>query len=180
MRYLVFLMLTLGLLPGLEPARAGNAFVCAGSSVERVRRAAKPAHSATEGTRRVLVLFARFKEEERGWQEVPEWSKELFDPERPGSFSHFYDAMSFGKLRVRGEVASRVYESEREVGDFLAEEGTEIGDFGSFCLELLQQTDLEIDFARFDDDGPDGIVILLVINIEAGCFLLLRVEFFAP
>jgi len=157
MRYLVFLMLTLGLLPGLEPARAGNAFVCAGSSVERVRRAAKPAHSATEGTRRVLVLFARFKEEERGWQEVPEWSKELFDPERPGSFSHFYDAMSFGKLRVRGEVASRVYESEREVGDFLAEEGTEIGDFGSFCLELLQQTDLEIDFARFDDDGPDGI-----------------------
>ena len=158
MRFSVLLLLSLVLLPGLESARAEKVFVCAGSSVETGgRAAAKPARSGTEGTRRALALFARFRGEERGWQGVPEWSGGLFDPERPGSFSHFYDAMSFGKLQVRGKVASRVYESEREVGAYLAEERTEIGDFGSFCLELLRQADGDIDFARFDDDGPDGI-----------------------
>ena len=59
--------------------------------------AAKPARIAqagTTGTRRALVLFARFKGEPAN--PVPSWAAGIFNPDLPGSFSHFYDTMSFG------------------------------------------------------------------------------------
>ncbi|MBI4233843.1 MAG: M6 family metalloprotease domain-containing protein, partial [Chloroflexi bacterium] len=139
-------------------------FVCAGSQGAvlgesiPVDAAAKPVHisqSSTTGTRQALVLFARFKGEPA--DPVPSWAADIFNPTLPGSFSHFYDTMSFGKLRVRGEVAPRVYESGQPASVYISSDPTEEGRFGVFAMEILRQADQDLDFSRFDDDGPDGI-----------------------
>jgi M6 family metalloprotease-like protein len=118
-------------------------------------RAAKLAQSRTTGTRRALVLFARFKGEPA--DPVPTWAADIFDPDLPGSFSHFYDTMSFGKLQGRGAVAPRVYESSQEAVAYLSADPTQPGRFGEFTLEILRQADHGLDFSRFDNDGPDGV-----------------------
>ena len=137
-----------------------DGFVCAGFGEDTEPTAplatAKPVQHLHEGTRYALLLFAQFRDEEPGWQQIPEWSQDIFDPEKPGSFSHFYDTMSFGKLQVRGEVTSRRYVASREASYYLAERSTERGRYGEFVLDILRQVDVDINFAHFDNDGPDG------------------------
>ena len=144
------------------PALA-DGFLCAGSQEAPAETillrgvAAKPARiaeSRTTGTRRTLVLFARFKGESTP---MPSWAGDIFNPDLPGSFSHFYDTMSFGKLQVRGEVAPRVYESAKPASAYLSGNSSAQGQFGQFAQEILRQADAGIDFAQFDNDGPDGI-----------------------
>ena len=146
----------------MPPVLAAEGFLCAGFRTpghaplpEGI--AAKPALSGTVGTRSTLVLFAKFRGEQPGQTPSPAWAEGIFDPARPGSFSHFYDTMSFGQLQVRGEVAPRRYESEQEAAGYLSSDPTEPGNFGQFNLEILKQADEDIDFSRFDNDGPDGI-----------------------
>ena len=158
MKTLVFLFV---LLAEMAAAWAGE-FLCAGflsKGVEskEAKGAAKFALARIEGTLNTVIIFACLHGEDRGWEQVPEWGKDIFDPELPGSFSHFYDAMSFGKLRVRGEVAPRVYESSQPASAYVADSSTDFGDFGSFALDILRQADGDIDFSRFDNDGPDGV-----------------------
>ena len=111
----------------------------------------------TGGTRSAIVIFARFKDETRVDSEIPAWAAGIFDPDRPGSFSHFYDNMSLGRLRVRGKVASRWYEAADVAAAYVASDHTEPGGFGRFALEVIQQADADIDFSQFDNDGPDGL-----------------------
>ena len=147
------------------PARAtapDDEFVCAGSLSaadidETPRRAAKPVPRPISGRRGTVALFAQFRDEQPGWEQVPEWSADIFDLARPGSFSHFYAAMSFGAFQVRGEAAPRPYASLRSASAYLAAEPTEPGHYGIFVREILEQADRDIDFSRFDSDGPDGI-----------------------
>ena len=155
-------LLLLTLLWWTVPAPA-EGFICAGSQgspTEKPLRAgatAKPARisqSGTTGTRRSLVIFARFKGE---GTTLPSWAADIFNPDLPGSFSHFYDTMSFGKLQVRGEVAPRVYESVKPASAYLSGNSSEQGQFGQFSQEILSQADQDIDFSQFDNDGPDGI-----------------------
>jgi hypothetical protein len=67
---------------------------------------------------------------------APEWSAQLLDPQHPGSLSHFYGAMSFGQLRVRGGVAPGLYRASGPVAGYLAASRLEPGYFGRFCMEL--------------------------------------------
>jgi M6 family metalloprotease-like protein len=152
------------LLALLSPSSSAIAddFLCAGTlspgtANQSPKRAPIFTQYPTTGTGNALVLFARFHGEETGGDSAPTWSREIFDPQQPGSFSHFYDTMSFGKLRMRGEVASRYYESTRTASAYLADSPGEFGQFGQFAVEILQQADRDIDFTRFDNDGPDGI-----------------------
>ena len=120
--------------------------------------AAKPAVGQSTGTRHGLVLFSRFRGENAGQAQLPGWADAIFDPDQPGSFTHYYTSMSFGKLLATGEVAPRWYESARTASAYItAGEVDELGKFGEFTLEILQQADAEIDFSRFDSDGPDGL-----------------------
>ena len=140
------------LLPYPDAARASGEFVCAG----KLAATAGTAQSrTTDGSRQALAVFARFSDQ--GSATVPDWAAGIFDPERPGSFSHFYDTMSLGKLQVRGEVAPRVYESTQQTVAYLADDSTRVGEYGQLSLELLRQVDADVDFARFDNDGADGI-----------------------
>ena len=137
--------------------QAEEDFLCAPLGRED-RGAAKVAQNrSTTGNRRALVIFAQFAGERPGWEQLPEWSADLFKADLPGSFSHFYRAMSFDQLLVDGEVAPRVYTSSQPVDAYLAEGAGESGRYGSFSLDILEQVDREIDFTRFDSDGPDGV-----------------------
>ena len=109
------------------------------------------------GSRGAVVIFARFNDENPGQNSAPSWAADLFDPQREGSISHFYDEMSFGRLRLRGEVASRRYASLGNTRDYLAASADEVGDYARFSREILEQADGDIDFARFDNDGVDGV-----------------------
>ena len=153
-----------------------------GPSGELTASAKPTAAQNTAGTRRALAIFAKFKGEALGGSPVPKWARDIFDAERPGSFSHFYDTMSFGALRVRGEVAARRYESAHRAGHYLGPAG-EHGRYADFVSEILQNADRDIDFSLFDNDGPDGVpdsgdddgfvdVVFIILNSVPENFIL--------
>ncbi len=126
-----------------------------------LRCAAKFIQSAAQttpiGSRGAVVIFARFGDENPRQNNAPSWAEGLLDPQRQGSISHFYDEMSFARLRISGEVAPRRYASLGATRDYLAAGSDEPGDFARFSREILNQADRDINFARFDNDGPDGV-----------------------
>ncbi|NKB68383.1 MAG: T9SS type A sorting domain-containing protein [Candidatus Latescibacteria bacterium] len=146
------------LLLGLQPVLAQPAFHCAGHTFApgsgQTDRAAKRAQALTTGSRRVLVIFAHFADESFA---LPAWRTDLFNAARPGSFTHFYDTMSFGQLHVEGQVAPQVYRASGRPESYLSDDPTELGDYGRFSKEILRQADANIDFSAYDNDGPDGI-----------------------
>ena len=139
---------------------AGPPFVCAEALAAALNPAgavpasrAKPAAGDTLSRVTALVVFTGF----RGQQDsLPSWAGSLFDPDRPGSVSHFYREMSFGRLTLRGTVAPRRYLARGAAADYAAAGPTEFGRYGDFAREILRQVDDDLDLARFDDDGPDG------------------------
>ncbi len=136
---------------------AGPDFFCAGfyseSSAPRVAKLAQTEHI---DTRAAVVLFAEFNGSANN-SAIPSWATSIFDPERPGSFTHFYNTMSFGQLRVLGEVAPRRYQSRQSSVAYISADPSERGEFGRFSSEILAAADRDIDFSRYDNDGPDGI-----------------------
>ena len=149
------------LLAAALPVLADEGFVCAGYlSPDLHTPASRPVSlpcGTVQGTRNAIVVFAKFRGESPGRTTPPAWARELLDPERPGSVSHFYETMSSNRLHLRGEVAPRVYEASQPASAYLAESPVERGDFGVFAREVLEQADEDVDFTRFDNDGPDGI-----------------------
>ena len=121
------------------------------------RPLAKPAQFRHEGKRRAIALFAKFHGEYTGQDHTPSWAADIFDPQKSGSFSHFYDTMSFGKLQVRGEVPLQWYASAGPASAYMVHERTTVGKYGQFAWEILKQADQDIDFSAFDSDGPDGV-----------------------
>jgi M6 family metalloprotease-like protein len=138
-----------------------DGFICAGLGEDTgpipSPAAAKPVQHLHQGMRHALLLFAQFRGEEPGWGQIPAWSQDIFAPEKPGSFSHFYDTMSFGRLQIVGEVAPQWYAAAETKEAYIAGDPVELGGYGRFSLEVLRGADREIDFSRFDNDGPDGI-----------------------
>ena len=107
------------------------------------------------GTVHSLVLFARFQEED-GSSQPPAWAADLFNRDLPGSLAHFYSEMSNGQFDLRGTSLDRVYASRGPASDYLAGGYGQVGAFGRFVSEVLQEADQEVDFGQFDNDGPDG------------------------
>jgi len=117
----------------------------------------------TAGTYEALVVFARFSDDPP--KEVPSWADDLFNPDVPGSVSHYYEDQSIGRLHLRGTVLPRVYTSSGPRASYLAQDATELGGFGRFVREVLEGVDPDVDFGRFDGDG-DGVVDLIVVLVE--------------
>lgn len=113
--------------------------------------------SRTTGTYNALVIFARFADEATGQTSKPAWADDLFDPIVEGSFTHFYNEMSGGQLRVGGQVLPRRYASRDAASTYLASQPGRFGDYARFNLEILEQADADVDMGLFDNDGPDGI-----------------------
>lgn len=143
---------------GAEIAR----FECAGhvgAAVEngvlakRVRESRVP----SKGSAHVLVVFAKFRDEAPSETGAPTYAQDLFDPDLPGSFAHFYREMSCGQLQVTGTCLEKRYASLHNAGHYLSlGERLELR-VGTFTREILAQTDRDVDFGQFDNDGPDEI-----------------------
>jgi len=120
-------------------------------------RAARPAqnHFPAKGALRALAVFARFQDEDTGSRTLPEFAAWIFDPQRPGSLSHFYTEMSAGQFRLSGEVLPRWYTSQQPAAAYV-DTAQNNGRFGAFAREILGAVDAEVDLGLYDDDGPDG------------------------
>ncbi len=131
--------------------------VCAMSATGR--GAAKSASSglarplSTSGRLHVLVVHARFADDAPVHSTLDD---ALFDPQRPGSLSHYYDTMSGGQLELRGTVLSGDFVAPEPSTAYLARNAGETGRFDDFARQIMAQVDTQIDLARFDNDGPDG------------------------
>jgi M6 family metalloprotease-like protein len=154
-RVVLLIFLAFGILAGA----ADGATVCAGlaTPIPLPAPAAKGLAQPSTGTRHALAIFAGFEGSSPATGRAPEWSTGLFALDRPGSFTHFYDTMSFGRLVLTGEVAGHWYEAEGASRDYLATDHAAPGDYGRFSAQILRRADADIDFTRFDNDGPDGI-----------------------
>jgi hypothetical protein len=110
----------------------------------------------TEGNVSVVVLFAQFSGEGSRGEPPPAFASRLFDG-APGSFNHFYDAMSFGRLRVHGVVLPARYASRFGAPVYVSHQAGEMGQYGRFVQEVLRAADSQVDFRLYDNDGPDGL-----------------------
>ena len=138
--------------------RAQNNVTCAGFGTPVTGSPKSPIRKmATEGDIKVLVVFGKFKDEYPGRDEPPEWASSLFDPDLPGSVTHFFKTMSRGKLNVTAEIAPGYYEASGYSSDYVAEKSTVRGDYAQFSHEILKLADEDIDFAQLTNNGPDGI-----------------------
>ncbi|MBI2502242.1 MAG: right-handed parallel beta-helix repeat-containing protein [Candidatus Latescibacteria bacterium] len=111
----------------------------------------------TSGTLNALVIFAKFRGEAAGQTQAPPWAADLFNPDFPGSFAHFYREMSRGKIQISGQVLPRRYVSLQPAAGYVAASAGVQGNFGLFNLQILEQADADADFGRFDNDGPDEV-----------------------
>ncbi|RKY67014.1 MAG: hypothetical protein DRP97_07700, partial [Candidatus Latescibacterota bacterium] len=166
LKHIVVFLLSLILLAAFSDLRAEPPpFICAGHvPQEREDRSAKTIAGGwvrvpTEGTVNVLTVFAGFSDERWEGDTAPSYAEDLFDPDLPGSFSHFYDAMSFGVLKVRGVALPKRYFSDHPSSYYQADSDTSRGKFGAFVLDILRKVDADpsVDFGQFDNDGPDGL-----------------------
>ncbi|MBI2503188.1 MAG: immune inhibitor A [Candidatus Latescibacteria bacterium] len=135
----------------LAGAQGGWALVCG-------EGAARPAqgHLSSRGHLQALAVFARFQDEDQSERTLPEFAASLFDPQRPGSLTHFYLEMSQGQFRLDGEVAPHWYGSRRPASAYVDSTGLS-GEFSAFTREILAALDAEVDLGRYDDDGADGV-----------------------
>lgn len=105
---------------------AASSFVCAGFSFPEVAsvRVTKPVYPPSQPLSKsgikALVVFAQFQDEAPTNPYAPPYADDLFDPELPGSLSHFYRIMSFGQFQFQGTVLPRRYRSDRPATDYLA------------------------------------------------------------
>ncbi len=111
----------------------------------------------TRGKLNVLVVYAKFSGEGLDSEPAPESSAPLFDANHPGSFSHFYQTMSFGQLQIKGVILPRYYISDLPASAYLAPNAAEHGRYAEFVEDILQKVDADYDMGQFDNDGPDGM-----------------------
>ena len=114
------LVVALVLFCSLGSAAGAREFVCAGFEAVPVQTGGAAAKTVvrkapilSQKVVHLLVIFAQFSDEKPGDDSVPEYAADLFDPTLPGSFSHFYNTMSFGQFPVTGTVLPRRYRSAR-------------------------------------------------------------------
>ncbi|MBI2506494.1 MAG: immune inhibitor A [Candidatus Latescibacteria bacterium] len=129
--------------------------VCAGVGFSRSAAKLAPGSNVSlrqhRGQLHALAIFAKFADEAPAFRTAPEYASRLFDPAQVGSLSHFYRTMSSGQFELQGTTLPRRYSAERNASAFLP------GQYGQFVREILETADAEVDFARFDNDGPDGL-----------------------
>ena len=98
----------------------------------------------------MLVIFTKFKGENPAQVEAPSWAKYLFDG-GPGSIPYYFDEISLGQITVSGEYLPIIYELPYQSSHYTFR-------LNEYVREAIDLVDLDpsVDFARFDNDGPDG------------------------
>ncbi len=99
-----------------------------------------------------LTIFAHFADEGGLGREVPSFAGRIF-ADQPGSLTHFFREMSRGQFELTGEVLPRWYASRSNAEVYSDAEGG----YGRFAREIIEAVDADVDFSRYDNDGPDGV-----------------------
>ena len=99
----------------------------------------------------MVVVFSKFKGEAPGDSLAPEWAKYIFD-NKPGSVPYYYDEISFGQIKVTGEYLPKIYELHKDASYYVRN----LEEYTRDLLNLIDR-DSSVDFADFDNNGPDGI-----------------------
>lgn len=138
--------------------RDPTAFSLEGGWIARARLAAASGKPLT-GAFPLLVVPALFADSPEPTVSREEIQRILFDgPSAAGTMTEFYEVSSRGMFTVRGTVAPWVRTSltvaEVRAGSFGLGEDARTGDF---LVEALTRADETVDYALFDNDGPDGI-----------------------
>ncbi len=99
----------------------------------------------------MLVIFSKFKGEAPEYSLAPSWASRLFDG-NPGSVTYYFDEISHGQMVVTGDYEEIMYELP-EGEDYY------VNNLEEYTRDLLRLVDKDksIDFAKYDNDGPDGI-----------------------
>jgi hypothetical protein len=133
-------------------------------------------YAQNQKTVRALVVFVQFKDDAEifltpplpsdYWYPngcLPVWAHDVFDEYgstiREGTVTHFYDEMSYGDLKLYGEVY--FYITEHNAAYYSQSQGRSIGDCNKEVINWLiaQDTDFR---NKFDADG-NGIVDCIVL-----------------
>lgn len=114
---------------------------------------------AASGTARIPVVLALFADSQEPRFSAADVQRVLFDGPAPaGTITQAYEEMSFGAFSVAGDVLDWV----RTALTMLEAVGTESGfgldaNLGAYFTEALDLVDPDVDFTRYDNDGPDGV-----------------------
>ena len=123
--------------------------------------AAAPGGLSVTGTRRIPVLLSRFSNTAAAPFPEADLQKELFDGPWPtGTMTDFYKEISYGTFTVTGTVspwqglpkADTVYEGGANCNGICG--SSKVGDF---LKDTLDANDGAVDYAQYDNDGPDGV-----------------------
>ena len=158
--FLFFLLLLV-----VRPAGALSLTTCAGGpptqplSLRPADAAARSAARTVSGQVTAVTLFARFADEDSGVDLLPSWTSRIFDIDQPGSLSHYYRQMSQGQFDLVGHVVPIWFTARQPASYYIRDvlRADAFGHFGEFVHDILDAADPVVDFARFDNDGPDGV-----------------------
>jgi M6 family metalloprotease-like protein len=121
---------------------------------------ARAAGASVTGEFPLLVVLARFADSRTPVVTPEALQASLFDGPNPaGTMTEFYEVSSGGAFTVRGVVTDWV-QSDLTVAEVRGDTYG-LGDdalVGEFLVDALTRVDAQVDFASFDNDGPDGIV----------------------
>jgi M6 family metalloprotease-like protein len=121
--------------------------------------AARQTGAAVEGNLPILVIQVLFSDSPEPHVSVAEIERALFTgPAEHGTLTDYYLEVSGGRLEVTGEVLPWL-RTEVSLSEAV---GTSYGlagdaELGEALWAALEAADTLVDFARFDNDGPDGI-----------------------
>ena len=120
-----------------------------------------PADLAITGTMNVPVLPAYFNNQSAPISPITQAQiqTQLFGVNPTGSVSDYYTEVSYGQFTVGGTVYAWTQLSQNNAYYAGNTQGLEPGDArtGNLIKELLDARDGSINFAQYDNDGPDGV-----------------------
>lgn len=120
-----------------------------------------PAEMAITGTMNVPVLLGYFSNQSAPASPITQaqLQAQFFGNNPSGSVSDYYSEVSYGQFTIGGTVAAWTQVSQ--INSFYAgtTQGLQPGNArtGDFIKELLDARDGGINFAQYDNDGPDGL-----------------------
>ncbi len=146
------------LMPMVKRIQANRARLATGAMTVDAARAA--GGTAVAGTRSIPVLLAKFSNTAADPYPAGNLQKELFDGPWPtGTMTEYYKEISYNQFTVTGTVrpwkalpkSDTTYEGGAGCNGICG--SSKVGDF---LKDTLDTSDASVDFASFDNDGPDG------------------------
>ncbi len=116
--------------------------------------------TVVNGTRKIPVFLGKFSDTGAGPIDADDLQQQLFDGPWPtGTMSEYYAEISYGNLTLDGTVFDWVTVSNADT--FYAGQvnglNPSVSHTGAFVREVVAANDPAVNFAAYDNDGPDNL-----------------------